>query len=175
MISARAARTLTRYNAWSNKIWFDAVAALPSGEATKERPSLFRNMVHTLNHNYVIGMIWQAHLEGREHGLASRNTPDHPALDELLRKQQEIDTWYVKWSDAVTDTALEQRRTVSLIGGNQVTMSRGEMLLHLCQHTAYHRGFVGDMFYAVPGCRPPVTDLPVFLREVPQDYLDKMR
>ena len=26
---------LTRYNAWANKLIFDAVAALPEGEATK--------------------------------------------------------------------------------------------------------------------------------------------
>jgi len=59
---------------------------------------------------------------------------------------------------------------VVLIGGNRVIMSKGEMLLHLYQHTGYHRGFVGDMFYQIPAQRPPVTDLPVFLREVPQNY-----
>ena len=169
MIDTRSARMLTRYNAWSNRLWFDTVAALPEGEAVKERASLFRNMVHTLNHIYVIDLIWQAHLEGREHGLAARNTPDHPPLEELWRRQQAIDAWYVGWSDALTQAALEERRTVTLIGGNQVAMSRGEMLLHLYHHTAYHRGFVGDMLYQIPGRRPPVTDLPVFLREAPQD------
>ena len=170
MISTRAARMLTRYNAWSNNIWFDAITALPPNEATKERRSLFKNMVHTLNHIYVIDLIWQAHIDGRDHGIAARNTPDHPPLDELWRKQQAIDTWYVNWSDALTDAAIDERRTVTLIGGNQVSMSRGEMLLHLYHHTGYHRGFVGDMLYAVPGCRPPLTDMPVFLREVPQNY-----
>ena len=66
MITTRNARKLARYNAWANRAIFDAVAGLPEGEATKARPSLFRNMVHTLNHNYVIDLIWQAHLEGRE-------------------------------------------------------------------------------------------------------------
>lgn len=170
MISTRAARMLTRYNAWSNKVWFDAIAALPPGEATKERGGLFKNMVHTLNHIYVIDLIWQAHLEGRDHGITARNTPDHPPLDELWRKQQAIDTWYVNWSDALTDAAIDERRTVTLIGGNRVSMSRGEMLLHLYHHTGYHRGFVGEMLCEVPGCRPPVTDMPVFLREAPQNY-----
>ena len=74
------ARMLTRYNAWSNRLMYDAVAALPAGEAVKERKSLFKNMVHTLNHNYVIDAIWRAHLEGREHGYAARNTVDYPPL-----------------------------------------------------------------------------------------------
>ena len=51
MITPQAARMLTRYNTWANKLIFDAVAGLPGDEATKERQSLFKNMVHTLNHN----------------------------------------------------------------------------------------------------------------------------
>src|SRR5204863_469097 len=59
MITPQAARMLTRYNSWANKLIFDAVAGLPGDEATKERQSLFKNMVHTLNHNYVIDRVWE--------------------------------------------------------------------------------------------------------------------
>ncbi len=134
MITPRAARMLARYNHWANKLIFDAVAELPQGEATKERPSLFKNMVHTLNHNYVIDLIWQAHLEGREHGFGARNT-------------------------------LGEDVHFTLIGGNKGVMTRAEILLHVVNHTSYHRGFVADLFYQVPGARPPTTDLPVYLRE----------
>mgnify|MGYP003344794254 FL=1 len=65
---------------------------------------------------------------------------------------------------------MADRRPVVLIGGNRVVMSLAEMLLHLYHHTSYHRGYVGDMFFNVTGYRAPVTDLPVFLREVPQNY-----
>src|SRR5258708_32381229 len=44
-------------------------------------------------------------------------------------------------------------------------MTRAEILLHIVNHTSYHRGFVADLFYQVPGARPPTTDLPVYLRE----------
>ncbi len=161
----KEAKMLVRYNAWANRLIFDAVAALPQGEATKERPSLFRNMVHTLNHNYVIDLIWQAHLEGREHGFSARNTPDHPPLAELWEKQQVVDRWYIDFFDKASAEDLERAIEFTLIGGNQGTMTRGEMLLHIVNHTTYHRGFVADLFYQVPGARPPTTDLPVFLRE----------
>jgi uncharacterized damage-inducible protein DinB len=170
MIPAKTARMFTRYNTWSNKRWFDALAALPPGEAVKERKSLFKNMVHTMNHNYIIDLIWQAHLEGRDHGLNVRNTADHPPLEELSAMQHALDKWYEQWSDKQTDETIVDRRPVTLIGGNRVVMSLGEMLMHLYHHTAYHRGFVGDMLFSVPGHRAPVTDLPVFLREVPQNY-----
>jgi uncharacterized damage-inducible protein DinB len=163
-MTPKKAQMLARYNAWANRLIFDAVAALPPGEATLERKSLFRNMVHTLNHNYVIDLIWQAHLEGREHGFAARNTPGHPPLDELWRAQQEIDRWYVAWSERMTASALEEEVDFTLIGGTPGRMSRGDILLHVVNHTTYHRGFVADLFYQVPA-RPPVTDLPVYLRE----------
>ena len=77
MTTLRNVRTLTRYMAWANDRIFDAVAALPEGEATKPRRSVFKNIVHTLNHVYLVDRIFQAHLEGREHGFTARNTPDH--------------------------------------------------------------------------------------------------
>jgi hypothetical protein len=52
---------------------------LPPGEAAKERPTLFKTMIGTLNHNYLIDLVWQAHIEGRDHGfqVPARN----PATD----------------------------------------------------------------------------------------------
>ena len=167
MLTTDTARMLTRYNAWANKIMFDAVTALPEGEATKPRQSLFKNMVHTLNHNYVIDLIWKAHLEGRDHGFTARNTPGHPPLADLWRAQQELDSWYIAWSDALSDGALGEKVNFTLIGGNKGVMTRGEILLHVVNHTSYHRGFVADLLFQVPA-RAPTTDLPVFLREVPQ-------
>ncbi len=73
MTDLRSCRMLARYNAWADKLIFEAVAGLPAGEATKPRPGLFKNMVHMLNHNYVIDLVWQAHLEGRDHGFQARN------------------------------------------------------------------------------------------------------
>jgi uncharacterized damage-inducible protein DinB len=96
---ARMIRTLTRYNAWADKLIYAAVANLPEGEATKPRETLFRNMVHTLNHNYVIDRIFQAHLEGQAHDYAARNTADHPPLQDLWLAQQALDDWYIGWSD----------------------------------------------------------------------------
>lgn len=168
MLSADTARLLARYKQWSNNVFFDAVAALPAGEAERPRQSLFRNMVHTLNHNYVVDRIWQAHLEGRDHGYEARNTPEHPPLAELRRLQQAIDDWYVAWADAQDDAGVAAVVNYTLIGGNRGAMTRGEIMMHVVMHNTYHRGFVADMIYAVPGCRPPTTDLPVYMRVLAQ-------
>ena len=125
MSDTRTARMLTRYNAWANKLFFDAVAKLPEGEATKPRTTLFKNIVHTLNHNYVIDLIFQAHLQGREHGFEARNTQDHPPLDELARAQAALDRWYIDWSDGVTADALNEKVDFKFVGGGPGAMTRG--------------------------------------------------
>src|SRR5262245_42731789 len=65
MTDLATARMLARYDGWANRRLFDAVAALPEGEAAKQRPALFKSMIGTLNHNLVVALIWQAHIERR--------------------------------------------------------------------------------------------------------------
>ena len=166
MTMLHTARRLTRYNAWANKLIFEAVLALPEGEAAKPRQTLFKSMVHTLNHNFVIDRIFKGHLEGLEHGYTARNTPEPLPLTDLWRDQQALDNWYVGWSDRLSEAALDEKIAFTFVGGGDGVMTRNEILLHLVNHTSYHRGFVADMFYQVPA-RPPTTDLPVFLRDVP--------
>lgn len=168
MTTPRTARTLTRYNAWANQMIFAAVAKLPPGAAETPRPGLFKNMQHMLNHNYVIDAIFKCHLEGKPHAYNARNTPDYPPLDQLLRQQRAIDAWYITWSDAITAQQLEEVVNFTFVGGGEGALSRGDILLHVVTHTSYHRGFVAEMFYRVPGDhKPPTTDLPVFLRDAP--------
>jgi len=164
-MAVRNAQMLTRYNAWADKLMHAAVAELPAGEAEKPRQSVFKSMAHTLNHVYVIDRIFQAHLEGRDHGYKARNTESHPPLAELWRLQEEIDAWYVRWAESLTEAALGEKVAFTFIGGGEGVMTRGEILLHVVNHTTYHRGFVADFFYQVPA-RPPTTDLTVFLRDV---------
>jgi uncharacterized damage-inducible protein DinB len=157
---------LMRYGAWADELIFAAVAALPEGEATRERPAVFGNMVHTLNHGYVIDRIWQAHLEGRPHGYTARNTKTYPPLDELWRRQREIDAWYVGYADRLPESAVDEVVRFTFVGGGEGAMTRGEILMHVVNHKTYHRGHVADLMMQVPA-RAPATDLPVFLRDAP--------
>ena len=91
------AKRLTEYKAWANESTFSAVKALPEGEATKERKTRFKNMIHTLNHVYVIDCIFKAHLEKKPHSYIARNTETHPPLEELWQSVKIIDQWYVDY------------------------------------------------------------------------------
>ena len=155
---------LTKYKAWANDIIFSAVSSLPSGEATKKRQTRFGNMVHTLNHVYVIDDIFRSHLLGEKHGYTARNTESHPPLADLWKLQVEMDKWYIEYADNALGELLAEEVSFQFIGGGQGMMSREEMIVHVVNHGTYHRGFVGDLMYQIPAT-PPANDLPVFLRD----------
>ena len=96
--------------------------------------------------------------------LTTRNPDECPAFAELRAAQIEIDQWYIEYSDDVQDSRCGEVVNFSFIGGGSGSMSRGDILLHVINHTTYHRGHIGCMIYQVPA-EPPTTDLPVFLRE----------
>nr|WP_298144786.1 DinB family protein [uncultured Pseudomonas sp.] len=155
---------LVQYKAWANDLTFAALNALAPGEATKQRPTRFGSMLHTLNHVYVIDAIFKAHLLGEAHGYTARNTPEHPPLDELWEAQAAMDRWYIDYTRSTTDAQLAELVEFAFVDGGQGCMSRLEMLMHVVNHGTYHRGFVGDLMYQVPAMLP-ANDLPVFLRE----------
>jgi uncharacterized damage-inducible protein DinB len=156
-------RTLAKYRLWADRLTFDAVAALPPGEAEKERPTLFKSMIGTLNHNLVVDLIWQAHLESRAHGFTARNLVLHPRLEDLWAAQRTIDQWYVDWAEAQTEETLAEVVPFTFIGGEQSAMTRADMLRHVVNHATFHRGWVAEMFFQVPA-KMPAGDLPVFLK-----------
>jgi uncharacterized damage-inducible protein DinB len=164
MPDRRTARMLARYNAWADEQIFDAVAKLPPGEAEKKRATLFKSMIGTLNHNYVVDLIWQAHIEGRPHGFKARNVVVHAELDALRAAQRAFDAWLIGWADAQSAAALDEIVDFTFISSRKARVSRGDMLLHIVNHTTYHRGWVAEMFFEVPA-QAPAGDLPDFLLE----------
>ncbi len=162
MADARTIRRLIHYRAWADQQTFAAVAALPPGEAVKERPTLFKTIVGTLNHNYLIDRVWQAHLEGRDHGFKARNLLLHADLAELWAEQQAAHRWFHDYAAAQSDAALDEVVAFKFISGVAGEMTRADMLTHVVNHGSYHRGWVADLFFQVPA-KNPSTDIPDFV------------
>ena len=162
MADVRTIRRLTHYRGWADALTYEAVAGLPPGEATKERPTLFKTMINTLNHNLVIDLIWQGHLEGRDHGFKARNVVPHPELGALWDAQQAVHRWYQDYAGMLPDQKFDEVVPFKFLSGVAGKMTRGDMLLHVVNHGTYHRGWVADMFFQVPA-KNPSTDWPDYV------------
>lgn len=157
-------QTLTRYKAWADDRFLSVVATVPPDALTAPRPIVFGSLIRTLHHSFAMDHVWRCHLLGQPHGLTSRN-PDHcPGLEELAAAQREIDRWYADYAGSLSGQAMQETVEFEFIGGGRGAMGRGDILLHVVNHSTYHRGHAADMLYTL-GVFPPTTDLPVFLRE----------
>jgi len=157
-------QVLTRYKAWADDLFLSVVSDVPVSELKAARPIFFGSLIRTLNHSYAMDYVWQCHLLGKPHGLTSRNPEQCPEMEELASLQRRIDNWYVKYANEITDLELGRIVEFEFIGGGHGCMSCRDILLHVVNHTTYHRGHAADILYHLK-IVPPTTDLPVFLRE----------
>lgn len=108
--------------------------------------------------------VWQAQFLGEVHGYESRN-PDNPLpFDVLYDRQITIDAWYVAYADALDTANLAEIVHFTFIGGGDSAMSRSDIILHVVNHSTYHRGQVAGMLYHY-SVSPPTMDIPAFLRK----------
>ncbi len=166
-------KMLIDYKAWANQLTFSTALGLSEKEVLKKRPTRFKSIVNTLNHVYVIDDIFKAHLTGKQHGYAERNTLSHPSLIELWDIQKTMDSWYVSYTAALSNTSLYEVVPFTFVDGSKGSMTRLEILQHIVNHGTYHRGFVGDMFYQIP-VSASANDLPVFIREKQNQQLHSL-
>ena len=158
-------QVLTRYKAWADEVFLTAVVSgVPTLDLTAPRPIVFGSLIRTINHSFAMDFVWQSHLLGRPHGLTTRNPATYPEMKELVAAQREMDSWYVSYADSISDAELCEVVDFEFIGGGRGAMSRSNILLHVVNHTTYHRGHAADILYSLI-VFPPTTDLPVFLRE----------
>ncbi len=159
---------LARYSRWANNAILQAIADLPLEEINKKRAAAFGGIRFTLAHINIVDHIWQAHLEGRAHGFETRTADTPESFDILAKAIRKMDNWYVQYADAATEESLGEKVHFQFIGGEPGEMTRGDILLHICNHKTFHRGHLGDMFYQ-SGFKPPSIDLPVYLRDAFQN------
>jgi uncharacterized damage-inducible protein DinB len=156
---------LTRYKAWADGRMFAALDGVSDDELTAKRPTILGTLVCALNHSYAMDLVWRAHLENKEHGFKTRRPELFNDVTELGKAQLEIDDWYIDYAGSLDPAAGNSIVDFEFIGGGEGSMTRNEILLHVVTHSNYHRGHVTDMMCQIP-VRPPVTDMPVFIREL---------
>ncbi|MGH8278937.1 MAG: DinB family protein, partial [Gammaproteobacteria bacterium] len=132
-------QTLTRYKAWGDKLFLAAVSRLPAVELTAPQPIVFGSLIRTLHHVWAMDYVWRCHLLGKLHGLVTRNPEDCPDAVRLVVHQHKMDQWYVNYADALSEPALGEVVEFEFIGGGRSTMTRRDILLHVVNHTTYHR------------------------------------
>jgi uncharacterized damage-inducible protein DinB len=160
MHSLALIRSFFTYQAWANDELMQKIATLDLQKYGSERQLALRLM----NHIHIVGQIFAAHLQGKDHSFTSDNTEETPAAEDLRVALAQTDQWYLSYIETVKPDSLSEHKSFVFTDGDRGTMSRLEMLTHVVTHATYHRGEVGRIL-AQASVSPPWDTFAVFLHQ----------
>lgn len=153
-------RTLYQYNTWANGRVFDATAALPPEAFLRDLGNSFPSIRDTLVH--IVGAEW-VWLE-RWHGNSPPRLPpgsDFSSHDAVRARWAEVERDQARYLAALTEDILAREVAYTNLKGQPFRYPLWQQLLHVVNHSTYHRGQVTTMLRQL-GARPVSTDLLVF-------------
>ena len=153
---------LFAYNAWANRLIFDAAGQLPDEQYFRDLKSSYGGVHGTLAH-----IVWAEHL-WLNRWLVRPNPAvpqgkDLRTLGEARAQWEEIEAERGRLLAKITDAGLDKTQVVKPSSGGEYTHTFRQMLRHVINHSTYHRGQIVT-FLRQLGATPPSTDLILFYR-----------
>ncbi len=152
------------YTAWADDVMLFNARQLSDEELMTPRDALFGTIAGTFDHILVVGEIFQAHLEGRDHPHQARHRSQVLPFPDVARRLRNMNDYYVGLARRWTEAELAEVIDFTFVGGGEGAMTREDILLHLANHATYHRGFVSTLLYPHK-VKGRASDLTVFLRD----------
>lgn len=155
---------MTAYMAWADDVMLKNAEQVSPDVLTSPKDTLFKSISGTFDHTLVVAEMFQAHLDGRTHSFSARHRDEPIPFEEVALRLRSINAHYVGLAREWTEEELAQEIRFQFVGGGQGAMTRLDILLHLVNHSTYHRGFVSALLFPQKIPFAP-NDYTVFLRD----------
>lgn len=156
-------RSLYAYNEWANARMFMAAAQLEQSVFVEPRGNSFSSIRDTLAHIATSEWVWLR----RWRGESPSAVPEWGSLERataLMQKLAEIEADRAAFLRGLNDDDLERELSYRNLKGEDFTQPLVDQLVHVVNHSTYHRGQVATLSRQA-GFPAPATDLIVFKRE----------
>ena len=155
---------LAAYHIWANGLLLDAIAQLDPELQNKEVPSSFPGLFKTVLHVWDAESIWWQRMKLQERIIRpSENfTGDFKELSQQLLHQNK------QWYDWINNSQEHMLQHVFLYQNSkreQFKQPLFQMLLHLFNHSTYHRGQMVNIMRQLNLTKIPATDFIIWSRK----------
>lgn len=156
---------LYRYDEWANERLAAAIAALPPELWARHWGGSHPSLRGAFSHIVASEWIW---LE-RWCGSSPKEPPawmEEATVETAVREMREVCARRRRFLEALVDADLERVVSFAFLSGRAGEHRLGDLLVHVANHSTYHRGQVASMLRQA-GSAPPATDFIVYRAEHP--------
>jgi uncharacterized damage-inducible protein DinB len=145
------------YNRWANRRALDAASRVPPEDFIREVGGSFGSLRNTLAHVYGTEWVWLERCRGT-------SPPSLPAASEfpdaaaIRSKWETVEGERRRFLEALDPARLAESLTYTNFRGERWTYTLERILLHVVNHSTYHRGQVATILRQL-GATPLSTDL----------------
>jgi len=156
-VSAATARDLLLYMLWADRTTLRAIRDVSPADLRRDAGISFGSLLGTMAHMLGSQRRWLARFSG--HAPAPMPTlDDFPDLLSWITAWEETASHIEAFLAAVTDEQLAAPLTWVGTEGETSTCPLWQPVVHLVNHTSYHRGQIVSLLRQM-GYQPPTTDL----------------
>src|SRR6516165_6856812 len=144
------------YNVWANKKLLDAVAELDEAQQHREIASSFNSLYKTFFHVWSAGTIWWLRFQQQNSPVSG--DPFNHSMKTLSDGLQHLDMEWQGWVSSKDEANFIQKIEYRNSKGDKFHEPIYQVLLHLFNHSTYHRGQIVTMLRQLGLEKIPQTD-----------------
>ncbi|MBI3856288.1 MAG: DinB family protein [Planctomycetes bacterium] len=156
-------RLLFDYTRWADARMLEAVAKLAPDAWTKDLGSSLKSARDTVVHVVSAQWIWISRWKG-EVPKGMWTAADYPAPASIREKWEPLAAELAAFVAAQTEESVAKPLTYKNLKGDSFSYPLGQLMLHLVNHSTYHRGQVTTLIRQLGG-QPLSSDLVVYYAE----------
>ena len=151
------------YNYWANQRITNAILEMDAHRHQEWVTSSFPNLYATLLHLWDAESIWWQRLKLHERLLIpSENF--NPNTNEVIHGLMEQSMLWKNWADQSTEAAFLHQFTYQSTKKELQKQQAWQVLMHVCNHSTYHRGQLVTMMRELGVEKIPATDFIEYIR-----------
>lgn len=158
-MNASDIRVLYEYNDWANALLFSSIAQLPQEKIDRDLGGSLPSLRNVVAHIMTAEWAWLERL----HGVSPTSRPDwaDENMSTLQARLGDIESKRTIYVEGLTDAHLSEPLTFTYLSGKSGVNVLQDVLVHVVNHSTYHRGQITLMFRQLDEA-PPSTDFIAF-------------
>lgn len=155
---------LASYNVWANKMITDAVLSLSEEQQNQQLKSSFPTLYATIMHMWIAESAWWQRVKLNEKINIPAEDANPSITDAVKGLMQQSSAWE-EWTSHASEMMLQHVYAYQNSRREQFKQPVYETLLHVFNHSTYHRGQLITMMRTLGLNTIPATDFAVFCRK----------